>query len=386
MKITSMKGVDEKIGNFLIRLLSFFKSSKTKQIPENPKNVLFIKFWGIGSLLLAEPSISKFKEKFPNCKIYILTLSQNKELEKLLPNVERFFTVKLGDFDEFFFSSTLAWKKLRKINFDIVFDLEFFANFSTIFGFLLKQKVLKGFTHKQKVTKEKLLDFSTIFDEQMHTSLNFLKLVISEDQTKIEKLRTQHKKFPQENLFKVQELLGNFEFGKNFIVVNPNASQLAFERRWDFRNFAELINKITSQNNCGVILIGSQNEMNYVKMIQNLCNSREQVLNLAGKLELLDLAVLLSQAEILVTNDSGPMHLGTTVGTKIVGLFGPETPLRYSPLGEKKSVIYKNLECSPCMSVNNSKTVNCIYEFPKCMESIEVSEVFREVTKFFSKS
>ncbi|MCC7431758.1 hypothetical protein IT568_13030 [bacterium] len=80
-------------------------------------------------------------------------------------------------------------------------------------------------------------------------------------------------------------------------------------------------------------------------------------MNFCGKLTLAELTILLSKSYLFVTNDSCPMYVPVIVGTKIVGLFGQETPLRYSLLGEGNLIVYKNLACSPFTAVSNSKTV-----------------------------
>ena len=65
-------------------------------------------------------------------------------------------------------------------------------------------------------------------------------------------------------------------------------------------------------------------------------------------LDLAALAAVLAQLDLLVTNDSGPMHLAAALGVRCVALFGPTDPRRTAPAGEGHAIVYRDLWCSPC--------------------------------------
>ncbi len=107
------------------------------------------------------------------------------------------------------------------------------------------------------------------------------------------------------------------------------------------------------------------------------------MVNLAGKSHIGELVALLAHAEVVVSNDSGPMHIAAAVGTSIVALFGPETPVLYGPLcaspGQRHAVHYLGLRCSPCMFVHDNKVLSCWFSQAQCMTGIAVSDVFASV-------
>lgn len=107
--------------------------------------------------------------------------------------------------------------------------------------------------------------------------------------TAFSEIKPQHKPFSPEKAEFFANQLKNYDLTENFVVMNPNASQLAFERRWHFENFVKLINKIASSSNQKIVLIGSKNETNYVNLIHKLCNPSEKIVNLCGKLTLAEL-------------------------------------------------------------------------------------------------
>jgi 3-deoxy-D-manno-octulosonic-acid transferase/heptosyltransferase-1 len=91
----------------------------------------------------------------------------------------------------------------------------------------------------------------------------------------------------------------------------------------------------------------------------------------AGETSLRELAALYKEASVLLTTDSGPMHLAAAVGTPVVALFGPTSPARTGPYGEGHIVIRKDMDCSPCFR----KACDTL----ECMKTIGVEEVFQAV-------
>lgn len=101
----------------------------------------------------------------------------------------------------------------------------------------------------------------------------------------------------------------------------------------------------------------------------------DRFMNLSGSTGLRELAAFLSECDVLVTNDSGPMHIGYAVGTPLVALFGSTSPERTGPVGKEATVIRKHVDCSPCFERECSK------ERLACMDLISTDEVFSAVQK-----
>lgn len=99
---------------------------------------------------------------------------------------------------------------------------------------------------------------------------------------------------------------------------------------------------------------------------------REPVINLAGATSLGGLLALLQRAKLLVTNDSGPMHLADALGTKIVSLWGPSSPQSYGNWSPRHRMIYRNVYCSPCLLLVDKPPCQGDNQ---CMKGIRVREV-----------
>jgi ADP-heptose:LPS heptosyltransferase len=157
-----------------------------------------------------------------------------------------------------------------------------------------------------------------------------------------------------------------------YLVINPNASDLRLERRWPAEYFIQLIQEIRKfKPELFLIIIGNKQEAEYVSGIFKHFVSDDRVVNTSGKLKLDELIAVVNDANGIITNDTGPLHLALALRKKTVGLFGPCAPDQY---GQMQSCIpvYTNVYCSPC-----------VHEFIKppcagdnqCMKRMKVSQV-----------
>lgn len=374
-----MKYIDEYLGRILVFIISGFKKlfgNKRIQKTGMSNNILFIKFWGIGSIVLTSPAVRKVREAYPDSKIFFLTLTGNYEICRELRSADEIITVdisKPGAFISDFINKT---KQLRNISFDAVYDFEFYTYFSAVVISMLKCRQSFGFDNL-KNNRKILFTETILFNDHIHTKDNFLHLVNADGS--VRSLNSVQPEFPD-----LKSISDNSN-GLMKIVVNVNASKLAYERRLPEKNFIEIINHFTEKFKYKVFLTGSNNEAEYVKSIFSNIKNKDLVNDLSGKTSVSELTALISSSSCLITNDSGPLHIASALNIPVIAFFGPETPVRYGPLSNKSLVFYKNLECSPCMSISNSKTVNCIYDSPKCMEQFDMNEVISKIELFIGK-
>ena len=105
----------------------------------------------------------------------------------------------------------------------------------------------------------------------------------------------------------------------------------------------------------------------------------DKIINLIGKTNLVEVMKIIALSEGVISNDSGLMHVSASLDKKIIALYGSSSPTYTPPLisKEKRDIIYKNLDCSPCF-----KRV-CPLGHTKCLNDIKVDEVKESVTKLF---
>ena len=100
----------------------------------------------------------------------------------------------------------------------------------------------------------------------------------------------------------------------------------------------------------------------------------ERIVNLAGRVGLHEFIALLGRARVLVTNDSGPLHLAAAAGTSTVSLFGPETPAVFGARTARTHILWAGIACSPCVNAFNDRQSACRDNL--CLQGITVDQVF----------
>ena len=155
--------------------------------------------------------------------------------------------------------------------------------------------------------------------------------------------------------------------------MNPVA--LWDTKMWEDDKFAQLCDRIVEELSLKVVFTGGR-DRETVEHIRSLMHLPS--VDLAGKTTLRDLAYLYELSSLVVTTDSGPMHVAAAVGTPTVALFGSTDPARTGPYGEGHTVIRKDLPCSPCF------LKRC--ETRRCMREISVEEVFRAIAEKTGKN
>jgi len=171
------------------------------------------------------------------------------------------------------------------------------------------------------------------------------------------------------------------------VGINPGATY-GSSKRWHPARFAEVAHRVISEMQGSAVIFGGPSETAIAEEIElefnrfsgnpDLNSSRiahQSLLNLAGRTELRELISMISECDVLVTNDSGPMHIGYAVRTPVVAIFGSTSPWHTGPVGKKDIAIKKDLDCAPCLERE------CKRRDLKCMEMITSNEVFEAVQK-----
>lgn len=153
------------------------------------------------------------------------------------------------------------------------------------------------------------------------------------------------------------------------IVLNPGAD--AVYKRWPVAYFAELGDLLVERFSAHLFVIGAEGQG--APAARLVAAMKRPAVDLCGKLNLLELAALLQQSDIMVTNDTGPMHLAAAVGTPVIALFGPGKPSRYGPYGPPgfHLSVQGRAPCSPCTRFDcTSRT---------CMNDISPRQVLEKI-------
>lgn len=148
-------------------------------------------------------------------------------------------------------------------------------------------------------------------------------------------------------------------------------------KRWPIPYWSTLIDRLIREDGANVVLTGAPDDLPFVSEV--VSRTREHPLNLAGKTSLVQLAALLQRADLLVTGDSGPMHIAAAVGTPLIAIHGPTDPALSGPVSPHATVLRDNIWCSPCYNARGP--ADCRFFTTQCMKNITPNQVFAVIHK-----
>lgn len=155
--------------------------------------------------------------------------------------------------------------------------------------------------------------------------------------------------------------------GSDFVAVAPSARWET--KRWGAGNFVRLANRLLKENGVKAVFVGTRDDALVMAGAGEALIQKDA--SAFGMTSLKTLAAVLKRARVLVTNDSGPMHIAAAVGTPAVAVFGPTDPKRTGPYGGIHRVVMAGVPCAPCFRK--------ICPDAKCMSAVTVEMVYNEV-------
>ncbi len=162
-----------------------------------------------------------------------------------------------------------------------------------------------------------------------------------------------------------------FRDARPLAAVHPGTSRKL--KRWPARHFATLCDMLSESLGAKVMLTWGPGERGDAEEIRSLASSNPEVATPTENL--LDLAALLEACDLMVSVDSGPMHIGSAVGTPVVAVFGPTDVRVNAPHWRPNQVVTSGIDCRPCDE-------DC--DFAECMEAVTPQEVFGAAQKMLA--
>ncbi len=404
MNVDRMRAIDRWLGIPLTFLLTIWLQLIKLLKPTSackPKKILLIELSEMGSTILADPAMRKLKS-IEGAELYFVIFKKNSASLDLIGTVEskNIFTIR----EDSLFSLAadtirfLCWTRRQSI--DTVVDLELFSRFTALLSGLCGAVNRVGFYSffNEGLYRGELLTHKVSYNPHIHIAKNFIALsnslltttpevpfskqVVSDEEISIPIISYSAEELGEMRSI-VRRYYGAYDQEKQRIVlINPNASELLPQRRWDRSNYIELIKKIVKEYQDVVVLItGAPGEKDEAQEMVELINN-DRCINFAGTLELEQLPILYTISTLMVTNDSGPGHFSSITSLNTFVLFGPETPSLYGSLG-CSTPIYAGLACSPCVSAANHRKTAC--HDNKCLQAIGVNQVFDTIRPSLEK-
>ncbi len=374
MRIDTQRKIDQILGTFICRVLSFFyypfanRADRTKA-----DKILVILLSEMGSLVVSSRMFEYLKARYPKATLYLLTLERNKEVVDLLGHVPKgnLLTINDASLVKFCLDSLQTLRSLRKEGIDTAIDCELFSRISSLFSFLSGARTRVGFHRytQEGLYRGNFINRKVLYNPYYHISKQFVTLVDAINSTTIPKVKTPATnytdylpklKFREYDSNKMLDRLKKdygYSTKKKMILIYPSGGLLSI-RAWPKEYFVQVA-KTFLKKGYAVGVIGLKPDRPLGELIIAQCNSAD-CMNLAGYTKTIkELLIILNIASLLITNDGGPGHFAALVRIPTITLFGPETPVLYGPLSPNAVNLFSQLNCSPCVTAYNHRNTPC---------------------------
>jgi lipopolysaccharide heptosyltransferase II len=339
--------------------------------PAAPERILLLRLERIGDLLMALPAIADVRALAPGAVIDLVVGSWNSDLAGAISGVSSVKVLdaawlareKQGLGPAAMLRAARAWRPER---YDLAINFE-----PDIRSNLLLAASGSGWTAGYRNGGgAPLIDLALDYDVRAHTTDNARRLVASAfgrvPRPRLERTLS----IPSSVRAAAATRLG----GASGPLVGVHVSGGRAIKQWDPERFAEVALRLTAATAATIVLTGSDGDRVLVDRVAAAL-PRDRVLDVAGSLDLLNVAAIIERLDLLVTGDTGPMHLAAAVGTPIVAVFGPSDPSRYAPRGPRDIVVRVDLPCSPCNRIR-LPPARCVGHTPDCLASVDADSVF----------
>ena len=337
-----------------------------------PHLKIVISLWaGLGDVIFATPVFKVLRKKFPDSHISALVWSHGaKELLRHNPYI-----------DEFVEGSFIKIRSLISKLKD--YDIGVQCSHPVQFIF-----ILAGIKKRTSFNGNPFWWLYPVDSNDSHSTEYFLSAVDKIDGIKLRDDDSWEIFLEEEELLAAKSLLKKFNNTSPLIAIHPGGRNNKC-KRWKTQKFALLCNLLKQKFDAKILLIGSNKDIKLCNFIENHIHSNLQpatcnlqpatCLNLAGKLSLRQSAAVIKHCDLFIGNASGPTYIASALGIPVVGIFGPDNPKNFGPLGKNIRVVTPKLLCAPCLNFYRHFFWGMRLRYiPIClaMQSIKTEEVF----------
>src|SRR3989442_3996285 len=335
--------------------------------------ILIIKPSSLGDIVHALPTVADLRRRFPSARITWLVKREWAAVLEDNPHLDEVLALGL---------SVKGWpggiRAVRAGRFDTVVDLQGLLR-SALLGWISGAPVRIGFANGREGSPWFYTERVPVPSPSMHAVDRYL---LTAKYVGADPGEVKPSEFPlphdTQAQARVEVLLAaaGIQAGATLVAMNPSARWNT--KRWPLESFAAVGDRLQEDEAAGVVLIGGRDERHVGKQV--LRAMRTAPIDLMGQTTLKELIALLRRVRLLVTNDSGPMHLAAAVGTPVIALFGPTDPARTGPYGAGHTVLRSGLPCRPTFQRDWTNVVEL-----ECLTSIRPENVIEAAMRLLEQ-
>ncbi len=339
------------------------------------KKILVVRYRFIGDMILTIPFLRNLRYAYPEAKIDMLVSPNSGEVIKDCPYVDNFIifdTTRKHKYENGKSKKQSLMHYitiLRREKYDKAYILK--RSFSSaLLCYLSGIKERIGFDTENRGF---LLTKKVKYDEFKHESLCFLDVLAADNieikDTYLENWINDDSKRKVEYLFKQN----NIDNSVKKAVVHATATNEG--KLWNINNFARIIEYLANKKHMQVIFIGAKTDRAVYEKINYIEKLEIRPLNLCGEVTIKDSLALLKEVDFIIGCDSGNLHMASSVGTKVIGIYGPMPFEKWKALGSGNIYLKADLPCMPCRLKHK-----CPYN-KACMKAVTVNKVKEAIDK-----
>ncbi len=308
----------------------------------NVNKILIIRVDGVGDLLNSTPAISLLRENYPSAEITVLARPLNAPVLIANPDVDRVIIFARDGEHRGIKARLQFYRELRRERFQLVVAMQT-AMWSHLVAFLSGASYRLGRYQKRfrsTLTHAWHGKYPKGETHEVDRNLELVRLICKGEGTRQMKFHL----LPDEidNAKAYLESSG-IRFDTSLIGIHPGGS--SFDKRWPEERYAELADRLARQYNATILLLRGPGEAALTHNIQQSMQSNAIV---HAPETIRELGALLSCCNLVVCNDSGPMHLAAALDVPMVAIFGPTDHVAWHPLSENASIVRRDMPCWPC--------------------------------------
>ena len=350
-------------------------------------NILIVKLSAIGDVIHTLPALTAIRRRHPKAHITWLVeeaaaalVVGHRALDRVIVSRRKRWIaqIKTGARRRALGEMWAFWCQLRDTRYDIIIDFQSLLKSAMLVWLVRGQRKIgfdKGMQH-QEHSYLFLNERVPPVDMEVHALTRGLMLLEAIG------IRTREVVYDvpvstDDQLWVTSQLHSRGVTGsRRFAAINPVA--LWETKLWRNDRFARLADRLIREDAVDIVFTGGPADREAVATIMGMM--REPAVNMAGQTSLNQLAALYQLAAVLITTDTGPMHLAAAVGTPVVALFGPTAPWRTGPFGAGHRIVRTAPACSPCFKRE------CDVHRCRCMTDIRVAHVLEATREILDDS
>lgn len=344
------------------------------------ERVLVFRLERVGDLLMARPAIEAVRRLLPDARIDLVVGSWNRGLASLVPGIDHVHVLDLPWLARGAGSSTIAdvaaairtWRSERH---DLAINFE---------GDIRSHALMWATGARRRAGFDMagggpLLTDRVQYDPRSHVTANCLRLVArachrpESDVVHVPAPLQIPESIQAEGLRRLGPVR-TLPDGRARPLIGVHASAGRLVKQWPPGAFSRAALELAHRHDAVIVLTGSDDDRPIVDQVKAGLPQDVTVIDLAGRLDLVQLAAVFQRLQLVLSVDTGPMHLAAAVGTPVVGVFGPSDPSRWGPVGPSVASVRIGLPCSPCNRIRRPPE-RCVGHIPDCLMGVTAEQV-----------